>query len=136
MSLTKQDVVRRILGKKSSSLREKGSAFAPSNIALCKYWGKRNDELNLPVTSSLSLSLGRLGSRVTLSLRDKADLVTLNGRRLSPDSSFARRVSEFLDLFRPDRKTFFKVVAVNTIPTAAAIFQCLEIGRASCRERV
>ncbi len=119
MSLTKKDVVRRILGNKSSNPRKKGSAFAPSNIALCKYWGKRNDELNLPVTSSLSLSLGKLGSRVTLSLRDTADLVTLNGKRLSPDSSFARRVSDFLDLFRPDKKTFFKIAAVNTIPTAA-----------------
>lgn len=119
MSLTKKDVVRRILAKKSSKPRERGSAFAPSNIALCKYWGKRNDELNLPVTSSLSVSLGKLGSKVTLSLRDKSDLVELNGKRLDRDSSFARRVSAFLDLFRPDKKTFFKVVAVNTIPTAA-----------------
>ena len=119
MNLTKKDVVRRVLEGKRSNPRKEGSAFAPSNIALCKYWGKRNDELNLPVTPSLSLSLGTLGSRVAISLRDKADLVTLNGKRLSPDSSFARRVSDFLDLFRPDRKTFFKVVAVNTIPTAA-----------------
>lgn len=119
MSLTKKDVVRRILEKKSSKPRKQGSAFAPSNIALCKYWGKRDDTLNLPVTSSLSLSLGKLGSRVTLSLRNKSDLVELNGKRLDRHSSFARRVSAFLDLFRPDRKTFFKVAAVNTIPTAA-----------------
>jgi diphosphomevalonate decarboxylase len=119
MSLTKKDVVRRILGMKPSKPRKKGSAFAPSNIALCKYWGKRDEELNLPVTSSLSLSLGNLGSKVTISPRDKSDLVELNGKRLNRESSFARRVSAFLDLFRPDNKTFFKVVAVNTIPTAA-----------------
>jgi mevalonate pyrophosphate decarboxylase len=38
-----------------------GAAWAPSNIALCKYWGKRDIELNLPVTSSLSVSLGSKG---------------------------------------------------------------------------
>ena len=37
-------------------------AFAPSNIALCKYWGKRNNKLNLPVNSSLSISLGYKGT--------------------------------------------------------------------------
>ena len=44
-----------------------GSAFAPSNIALCKYWGKRCTELNLPVNSSLSVSLGPLGTRTEIS---------------------------------------------------------------------
>ena len=119
MSLAKEDIVLRILKRNPSTLRKQGSAFAPSNIALCKYWGKRYDELNLPITSSLSVSLGKLGSKVTINLRQKSDLVELNGKRLARDSSFARRVSAFLDLFRPDRKTFFKVVAVNTIPTAA-----------------
>ena len=37
--------------------------FAPSNIALCKYWGKRDAQLNLPVNASLSVSLGHLGTR-------------------------------------------------------------------------
>lgn len=119
MSLAKKDIVGRILKRKPSTPRKRGSAFAPSNIALCKYWGKRYDELNLPVTSSLSISLGKLGSKVTLSLRDKSDLVELNGKRLDRTSSFTKRVSEFLNLFRPDKRTFFNVVAVNTIPTAA-----------------
>ena len=30
---------------------------ATPNIALVKYWGKRNKELNLPVNSSLSVTL-------------------------------------------------------------------------------
>jgi len=116
---TKQDIVSRVLKGRPRRLRSAGSAFAPSNIALCKYWGKRDDDLNLPVTSSLSVSLGRLGSNVTICLREKSDSVVLNGKRFERGSSLARRVSEFLDLFRPDRRTFFKVVAVNTIPTAA-----------------
>ena len=115
MTFTKQDIVRQILGRHPAQPRSSGSAFAPSNIALCKYWGKRDPELNLPVTPSLSVSLGKLGSKVNLRLCRHADQVELNGRRLKPDSSFARRVSAFLDLFRPDKKTFFHVVAVNTI---------------------
>ena len=117
--ITKQDIVRKILKDKPSRLGSTGSAFAPSNIALCKYWGKREDDLNLPVTSSLSVSLGPFGSHVTVGLCEKSDGVELNGKRMEGGSSFARRVSAFLDLFRPTRRTFFKVVAVNTIPTAA-----------------
>ena len=30
------------------------SAVAPSNIALVKYWGKRDLDLNLPATGSIS----------------------------------------------------------------------------------
>ena len=30
------------------SAKEVGRAFAPSNIALCKYWGKSVEVLNLP----------------------------------------------------------------------------------------
>jgi diphosphomevalonate decarboxylase len=56
---------------------------------------------------------------VTIGLREKSDWVELNGKRIERDSSFACRVSTFLDLFRPNRWTFFKVVAANTIPTAA-----------------
>jgi len=39
-----------------------GEAYAPANIALAKYWGKRDRTLNLPVNGSLSISLGALGT--------------------------------------------------------------------------
>lgn len=97
-------------------------AYAPANIALVKYWGKRNESLHLPVTSSLSLSLGSLGSRVRLSRADApADRIFLNGQPLSSDSAFARRASAWLDLFRPAPLPdfAFELRAINTIPTAA-----------------
>ncbi len=118
-SVSKQDVVRLILKGRTTHPSPTASAFAATNIALCKYWGKRNEELNLPVTSSLSVSLGALGSNVDLSLIESPDEVELNGQRLEPGSSFARRVTAYLDLFRPDARTHFKVSAGNTIPTAA-----------------
>ncbi len=35
----------------------KGKARAYTNIALIKYWGKKNEELILPMNNSLSLTL-------------------------------------------------------------------------------
>ncbi len=97
-------------------------SYAPANIALAKYWGKRDEALNLPTASSLSISLGDLGSHVRLAPAPEgapADTVTLNGAPLSPDTPFARRAVAFFDLFRPSPSFRFDLQARNTIPTAA-----------------
>ena len=98
--ITKRDIVDHILADHPERPQAQAEAFAPSNIALCKYWGKRDKELNLPLTSSLSMSLGKLGSRCRLSFSDDADHVVLNGTPLAPDSPFVVRASLYLDLFR------------------------------------
>lgn len=41
-------------------------AIAPSNIALVKYWGKRHTALNLPLTSSFSVTLSEMISVATV----------------------------------------------------------------------
>jgi len=118
--LTKQDVVDILLGKKRPQMRPRGEAFAPSNIALCKYWGKRDEELNLPMNPSLSVSLGNLGSHTAVApLEGHRDVVVLNERELDPNSPFALRVSAFLDLVRPDAHFSFLVETANTVPTGA-----------------
>jgi diphosphomevalonate decarboxylase len=120
--LNKADVARQLLtGCATSPAKTRGEAFAPSNIALCKYWGKRDDDLNLPMTSSVSISLGDLGTRTALSMAEGADTVTLNGEVLARDSTFALGVSRFLDLVRPHRAAGFRVETVNSIPTAAGL---------------
>ena len=43
-------------------MKKYSKKFAPANIALIKYWGKRDKKLNLPTHSSLSLSLANLGT--------------------------------------------------------------------------
>ncbi len=118
--MNKQDVIRRILGERGGQPAAEGSAFAPANIALVKYWGKRDEALNLPRTPSLSVSLGELGSRVTIKLNDRADRAALNGHEVDAAGSFSRRLFGFLDLFRP-AGAFFDADAVNTIPTAAGL---------------
>lgn len=117
--MKKPDVVELILKGRNRAPGPEGKAFAPANIALCKYWGKRDEELNLPVTSSLSVSLGALGSEVVLQPRSGPDRIRLNGQALSPESGFVRRAVAFLDLFRGAGGPGFEIEATNTIPTAA-----------------
>ena len=112
--------VERILAGRKGEAKTRAAVYAPANIALVKYWGKRDEALNLPVTGSLSVSLGPLGSHVELTQASgAADLVWLNGKILDPEKSFARRASAFLDLFRPSAGFHFELKARNTVPTAA-----------------
>ena len=71
--MKKSDVVQAIFHNNipQTPKNEKGLAFSPTNIALCKYWGKRDTELNLPVTSSLSISLPDKGTMTNLVLHDQ-----------------------------------------------------------------
>ena len=119
--LTKADIVARYLPKNLTSI-DQAEAFAPSNIALCKYWGKRQNELNLPVNSSLSISLAHLGSRTQIRTSSTGeDQVILNGKLLATDTSFARKVIEFVNLFRGQQRYPLIVDTRNNIPTAAGL---------------
>ena len=53
------------------------TAYAHPNIALVKYWGKGNDELNIPATPSLAVTLGDL--RTTTHVEESSsDVVVLD----------------------------------------------------------
>jgi len=120
MSMTKQLFVSSLLTPKNP-VTERAEAFAPVNIAIAKYWGKRNEELLLPVTDSLSVAIGA-GTTTTLSLAHTPfDTVTLNGEDVAHDSAFYQRLVAFLDLFRPTTDFFFAVETKNSIPTAAGL---------------
>lgn len=94
-------------------------AFAPSNIALVKYWGKRDTELNLPLTSSLSISLDNLGTETRIASAEQ-DRLSLNGKALEASNPFYKRLFEFVNLVRtPDQK--LAIDTNNNIPTAAGL---------------
>ena len=121
MSWTAKAVARTLTEGRGWGLEMDGGAvgYAPANIALVKYWGKRNEELNLPVTDSLSVSLGELGSRVELRRGEgERDRVWLNGAELGGETAFVRRARGWLDLVRPEGWVF-EMRAENTVPTAA-----------------
>lgn len=101
-----------------------GKGEAPVNIALSKYWGKRDIALNLPTNGSVSISLPGLGTQTSVQIlpgQNQHDKVSLNGKLLTADDSFSKRVSAFLDFFRQDDKTFFEVTTHNSVPTAAGL---------------
>ena len=51
----------------------KATAIAPSNIALIKYWGNRDDGLRLPANSSLSMNLGDLVTTTTVAFDENLE---------------------------------------------------------------
>lgn len=116
------EAVKKILGKKKSRPQEMGQAYAPVNIALCKYWGKRDDELNLPVTSSLSIALPNKGTTTTIQFNHgERDHISVNGEAIPETSFFSERLVHFLDLFRGTKKTHFDIWAESSVPIGAGL---------------
>lgn len=98
------------------------TAQAQPNIALIKYWGKRDTRLNLPATSSLSITLGALWprTRVAFDTSLRHDELRLNG---ADDPATLARVSTCLDLLRRHAGTTTRARADsrNNFPTAAGL---------------
>ncbi|WP_166983391.1 diphosphomevalonate decarboxylase [Paramicrobacterium fandaimingii] len=98
------------------------TATAHPNIALAKYWGKRNDALIIPATGSLSLTLDVFPTTTSVTLSDEgADAVRLDGVLLTGDES--NRVRTVLDRIRElsGRTGHARVESSNTVPTAAGL---------------
>lgn len=122
--MKKTDIVQMILKQKyaAPAKNTKGLAFAPTNIALCKYWGKRNSDINLPVTSSLSISLPEKGAMTTLTFSNgQQDVIVLNDTQIDAESNFAKRLVQFLNLFRPNQEWHLHVNIKMNIPVAAGL---------------
>lgn len=120
--MKKNDIVKSILGSRldHSPLDSTVYAFAPTNIALCKYWGKRDAELNLPVTNSLSISLGNKGATTVIRMIDALqDRIFLNDVEINLDTFFAKRLIDFLNLFRSHH--FFEIKIHTNVPIAAGL---------------
>ena len=96
------------------------TARACANIALVKYWGKRDSgTLNLPATGSLSVSLAALVTETTVTFER-----ALAEDEVGLDTPAARaRVVHFLDLVRARAgiTTRARVDTRNRFPTAAGL---------------
>jgi diphosphomevalonate decarboxylase len=120
--MNKAEVVKLILKDRPTNTKlESATAFAPTNIALIKYWGKRDCAINLPVTDSLSIALANKGATTKISLIDQAeDEYWVNEQLMAADSAFSTRLNAFLNLFRFQRY-HFKVETKINIPIAAGL---------------
>ncbi|XP_003970115.1 diphosphomevalonate decarboxylase [Takifugu rubripes] len=121
---------------------------APVNIAVIKYWGKRNEELILPINSSLSVTLHqdqlKTTTTVVASKSFQEDRIWLNGKE--EDISHPRLQSCLREVRRLARKRRndgnpsldsavlshkVHICSVNNFPTAAGLassaagFACL-----------
>jgi diphosphomevalonate decarboxylase len=98
-------------------------ARARSNMALVKYWGKRDDDLVLPFTGSLSMTLDALTteSEVTFTGAAGSDELTLDGE--AARAGEVRRVTHLLDLVRAGSKELgaARVSSRNSFPTAGGL---------------
>ena len=99
------------------------TAVAFANLALVKYFGKRNLALNLPAAASLSLTLEPLRTETTVAFTPELsdDEVRLQGA-LAPDK-FKARISAFLDIVRQNANITYKarIETDNNFPTAAGL---------------
>lgn len=103
----------------------KASALAHPNIALVKYWGKRDARLNLPVAGSLSLTLAGVETRTTVTFDSSLteDRVLLDGEECTRAPA-GLRISAFLDLVASESKIARNPALVethNSFPTAAGL---------------
>ncbi|TEA17285.1 Diphosphomevalonate decarboxylase [Colletotrichum sidae] len=115
----------------------RASTTAPVNIAVVKYWGKRDPKLNLPTNSSLSVTLSQSDLRTLTTASCSAsytdgDTLILNGE--SADVSGARTQACFREL-RARRAALeekdsslaklstlpLRIVTENNFPTAAGL---------------
>lgn len=105
-----------------TSQRLQATALAQPNIALVKYWGKRDAALNLPAAGSLSITLDALHTRTHVHFDEElaTDDITLNGE---VDAAQRRKIGAFLDLFRACAgiNTRAQVESNNDFPTGAGL---------------
>lgn len=96
------------------------TARAHSNIALIKYWGKRDTELNIPAVGSISVTLDALYTDTRVSFIPGADRdeFLLDGQQRPAD-----RVGGILDLVRARAGIAVGalVSSTNNFPTAAGL---------------
>jgi diphosphomevalonate decarboxylase len=102
----------------------KSTVIANSNIAFVKYWGKKDENLNLPMNSSISMTLDEnVSTKTTVEFSDKykEDAFVLDNVKQAGEK--LQKVSKFLDIAREKAKSKLnaKVVSVNNFPMSAGI---------------
>lgn len=101
---------------------QKITVKASSDIALIKYWGKKDEILRLPENGSISMILSGLDTVTTVEFGEKftQDEVTIQGES---EEGEAGRVVKHLDRIRKlaGKQVFAKVVSQNTFPKGTGL---------------
>jgi diphosphomevalonate decarboxylase len=95
----------------------RATATAHANIALVKYWGKRDERLLLPEAGSLSVALDKLLTTTTVQLGVERDELVLDGKAAkAPELAKARALLDAAGI--PARA---HIESRNDFPTAAGL---------------
>ena len=100
-----------------------------ANIAIIKYWGKKDPIKMIPATSSISLTLENLFTETEISFitREEAiektgqasDLLYINGELQNEEQ--IKKIAKVVNLFRDDRNQLVKIDTTNNMPTEAGL---------------
>ena len=99
----------------------KATAVASPNMALVKYWGKRDDKLILPYNSSLSMTLGGFTTKTTVEFGDYgSDTIVINDEQLKKDE---KDIAGHLERIRnmAGIKEKAKVVSESNFPISSGL---------------
>ncbi len=94
------------------------TAVAQPNIALIKYWGKRDQALNLPAVGSISITLADLFTRMSVDFPADEDSLLLNGE---VNDSLLPRLSQALDATLGNDRPRARIVSECNFPIAAGL---------------
>ncbi len=95
---------------------------AHANIALHKYWGKRDETLMLPTKNSFSLTLDALRTETSITLSSTHhDIITFDWQETTQKSP--EKIINFLNKFRKlyNINQYFSINTKNLFPTAAGL---------------
>ena len=97
-----------------------GTAIAQPNIALIKYWGKRDTKRNLPAVGSISITLRELFTRMAVEFDASlgADTLTVNG---TPDNAMLPRLASCLDHLAGSERHRARIASDCNFPIAAGL---------------
>lgn len=98
----------------------KAEAQAQPNIALIKYWGKRDHDKNLPAVSSLSVTLDSLWTKMSVDFGAGvgSDTLLVNG---APAPAMEQRVSHCIDLVAGTERDAASIVSEGNFPIGAGL---------------
>ncbi len=99
-------------------MAKKLTARAGANIALVKYWGKRDAALNLPAAGSLSITLSGLETVTTI---ERAPGLQVDEFRLDGTPQDAAPVGRILDLIGSQDRVRCRIDSRNNFPTGAGL---------------
>lgn len=93
---------------------------ANSNIALVKYWGKKNSKLKTPLNNSISLTLDSLYTTTSIEISD-IDQVFFSDHEVTQNEK--NKIISLVDIIRSDFKIDKKVLinTKNNFPTASGL---------------